>query len=99
MPKVSYPLQLVSVDLYSYKSQLYLTAVDHFSGFPVAYVVEDKTKEIVQATLELYVSDYGMPKAWLTDQGGEFVDIGILAVHLTTSAYHPQTNGKSGEAA
>ena len=60
VPKVSYPLQLVSVDLYSYKGQLYLTAVDHFSGFPVAYAAEDKTKEIFQATILWSYMSYTM---------------------------------------
>ena len=79
-----------------------LEIVDHFMRYTKAYVMKDQ--KALTATKTLYngfISIFGAPKRILTDQGkafmSEFVEqlcsqFGIS--QSTTTAYHPQGNGK-----
>jgi hypothetical protein len=92
--EASYPLECVSVDCFDYADRSYLTMVDHFSGFPFAFALPDKTASSVTAQLENWISIFAEPKKFLSDQGGEFNEVHTLAQHVVTAAYRPMANGK-----
>jgi len=87
-------LQRVSLDVYKYKQIPYLTVLDHYSEYPVAFQLQDNSMESVQAAVELFVSMFGVPRSFLTDQGNEFNSVHEVCKHITTAAYRPQGNGK-----
>ena len=95
VPEVQYPLQKLSLDVYKqYKQVPYVTELDHYSDYPVKFQLQDKFMESVQAAVEMFVSMFGVPRVFLTDQGNEFNSVHEVCKHVTTAAYRPQTNGK-----
>ena len=56
--------------------------------------IDSKSKNDVIDILLSVESDYGEPRLYLSDQGGEFQSVDLLAEHVTTASYHPMTNGK-----
>ena len=93
-PEVKFPLQLLGIDLYEYKSEHYLTSIDYFSSFPMVTHIDSKTKDDIIDGLRKAESMFGAPKSYLSDQGGEFSEVSKLAEHLTTSSHRPMANGK-----
>jgi len=93
-PVATYPLQFVAVDIFKFKKVPYLTIVDHFSEYPVAYALNDATISSVETAINLFISMFGLPLMFLSDQGGEFNTLTEVAKHVTSAAYRPQTNGK-----
>jgi len=80
-----------------------LLAVDHFTGYlvtvPTTHVDAAST---ARALVDEVICKYGVPRRILTDQGSAFrnslmSDLGdALSIKMsTTSAYHPQANGKT----
>ena len=78
-----------------------LTMQDNFSKYCIAVPIPNlKTTTIAHAVATNLFSQYGAPRAILTDRGGSFVSKlmrkleGLFNVkQLTTSGYRPQTNG------
>ena len=78
-----------------------LTVVDYCTKYAEAIPIPDKScQTVTEAVFENIFCRYGMAKELLTDKGGEFTgryfnDIcKILKIkHVTTTAYHPQTDG------
>ena len=78
-----------------------LTAVDRFSCWPVAIPIVDMTAEsVVDAFAHGWIQHFGIPATVTTDRGAQFTsDLfsqltktwGIKCI--TTTAYHPQSNG------
>lgn len=72
-----------------------------FSKYTRTIPIDDKSAETVaSAMLKHWIVPYSPPMAWCSDQGKEFINQTIKKInalmgtdHLTTSAYHPQTNG------
>ncbi|CAM9991450.1 unnamed protein product, partial [Heterosigma akashiwo] len=93
-PEVKFPLQLLGIDLYEYKSEHYLTSIDYFSSFPMVTHIDSKTKDDIIDGLRKAESMFGAPKSYLSDQGGEFSEVSKLAEHLTTSSHRPMANRK-----
>lgn len=79
-----------------------LTLVDHATGWPVALPMPTATSQrVVDALWEHIVLHYGFPHEILSDRGRNFLAPIVSAFlkkanikRLTTSAYHPRTNGK-----
>ena len=78
-----------------------IIAIDHFSKFAIARAVSRYTGEITIIFLkEDLLNKFGVPLAWLTDQGRNF-ESEIFAQFckdynikkLRTTGYHPQCNG------
>jgi hypothetical protein len=82
-----------------YKYVLVIT--DHFTRWPMAFPMRDqKSATIATLLVERVFCEHGYPATLLSDQGSNFLSDLLAAVlklfavkKLTTSAYHPQTNG------
>ena len=80
----------------------YIVALtDHFSKYPVAKAIPDKSSHEVAVFVYETISAYGVFDSVITDQGREFVNsvMDVLTTkfkidHRISSAYHPQTNGQ-----
>ena len=63
-------------------------------------ILNKRASTVADAFAWNFISTFGCPRAILTDRGGEFINklLSNLATifrikHVTTSGYHPQTNG------
>lgn len=83
-------------------NQYIVTFIDMYSGWPEAFAVPNKKAEtVVHLLIEEIFPRFGAPLQLLTDNGPENVN-GIMkraleelnVDHVTTSFYHPQSNGK-----
>ena len=79
-----------------------LVMVDAATGWcEVAPLIRDEAMYIAHASFSEWVCRYGLPKAFLSDRGTEFLNV-VLDIllklmrvrRLLTSGYRPQTNGK-----
>ena len=78
-----------------------LTIVDRFSRWPVAIPISDINADtIIDQFTHGWISNYGVPEIVTTDRGSQFTSAifnqlttnwGIK--HVTTTAYHPESNG------
>ena len=107
MPIPEAPMQLVGMDMVgplptSERGNNYiLTMVDHFSMWPEAFPVPDKSAETVtRVVLTEIIPRHSCMSILLTDQDTEFNNqlIALLSANLhvhqiRTSPYHPQMNG------
>ena len=75
--------------------------VDAATGFIITNPVFDKTSSgVAQTLLENFIPYFGCPKVLVTDKGKENVNSEIALLcskfnikHITSSTYHPQSNG------
>ena len=112
MPIAQTPGQIVSVDLIgplmqSHQGHSYLMVViDHFSGWVEGYPLRNKSNEAVWERLRNdFIPRHGACRVLISDQGAEFKGKdfeewlrGNRIEHRRTSAYHPQSNGKTERA-
>ena len=103
-----YPFAKISLDLSgpypkSLSGNKYIIAfVDHYSGWPEAFPVPDKTADnVAHLLIEEIFPRYGSPLQIVTDNGTENVNKTMKEVlaalnihHVTTSFYHPEANAK-----
>ena len=83
-----------------------LVIKDHFTRYIRAYVTKDQKALTAANTLyEGLISIFGAPKQILTDQGKAFTSEVVEQLcsqfgirQLTTTAYHPQSNGQVEQA-
>lgn len=76
--------------------------IDHFSGYPEAFAVKDKKAEtIAHLLIEEIIPRHSVPLQILSDNGSENVNRvmkktckALNISHVTTSFYHPQSNGR-----
>ena len=78
-----------------------LTIVDRFSRWPVAIPIPDINAEtVIDQFTHGWIANYGVPEIVTTDRGSQFTsqvfnqllrNWGIK--HISTTAYHPQSNG------
>ena len=102
------PNQRVHIDLmgplkssanYSY----ILVATDAFTKFAVtAPLFNKKASTIAAALMEKWICRFSCPKAWVSDNGKEFINNVMTEMnnflkisHLRTTPYHPQTNSSA----
>ena len=104
----AYPFAKVSMDISGpypitlSGNKYILSFVDHYSGWPEAFCLPDKSAQSVAHILLEYVFPrFGCPLQIVTDNGTENVNkimkevCGQLNIeHITTSFYHPQSNAK-----
>ncbi len=105
---VECPWDLVGIDLVGpfkttprgYKHVL--TMIDYYTRWVIFVPLhESKAKDVVEAVMEHLVNKYGMPVGMISDRGSQFTGglyqrlMARLGVqHNTTTAYHPQANGR-----
>ena len=105
-PAVGMPLasdfnEVVALDLKFFRGNIILHLIDHVSRFSAACIVKSKKpNEIIDAIFRIWISVFGPPKRFLSDNGGEFVNCEFLdmceafgIVVLTTAAESPWSNG------
>ena len=102
------PNQRVHIDLmgplkssanYSY----ILVATDAFTKFAVtAPLFNKKASTVAAALMEKWICRFSCPKAWVSDNGKEFINNVMTEMnnflkisHLRTTPYHPQTNSSA----
>ena len=109
MPMPSAPMEIIGIDtcgpfpVTENGNKYVCTIVDHFSGWPEAWPIPDKSAEtIARLLLEDFIPRHGCPRLVISDQGTEYCnalldtvhkELGISRIH--TSSYHPQSNGKT----
>jgi hypothetical protein len=107
MPLIDVPFKRVAMDLVgpiqpvtTSGYQYILTVVDYATRYPEATPLKRITTEAVAEALVAIYSRVGIPEEVLTDQGRQFVGEVMREVsrllsirQLTTTPYHPQTNG------
>jgi hypothetical protein len=79
-----------------------LTFIDHATGWPIAVPMQKATSQrVTEALWKELVLHYGFPSETLSDRGKNFLSPLVSSFlkegnikRLTTSAYHPRTNGK-----
>ncbi|CAG2216830.1 unnamed protein product [Mytilus edulis] len=103
-----FPFAKIGVDLSgpyptSLSGNKYIVSfVCHYSGWPLAFPVPNKTSEnVVHLLIEQIIPKFSVPLVIVSDNGGEFTskifeetlkELNIS--HITTSFYHPQGNAK-----
>ena len=82
------------------KNKYILTFQDDLTKFSQAFAIPNHEAKEVAKKLFIFISLYGIPRTILTDQGSEFTSNLLKEMsqlfkikHLTSTAYHPQTNG------
>lgn len=109
MPTAEYPFQIIGIDTCgpypdSFQGNRHIiTVVDHFSGWPEAFAVKDKSANTVaKVLLEEVIPRHACPSLIISDRGTEFNNALVEQLtsqlnikHNLTSAYHPQSNGKT----
>ena len=109
MPVPEAPYQIIGIDtcgpfIESYSGNTYLvTIVDWFTSWPECYPTKDKSAETVAKLLiEEFIPRFSVPNTIVSNNGTEYVAqiINALSTELnvkrvTTSPYHPQSNGKT----
>ena len=89
------------MDLKVIDSKLILHIIDHFTRYSAGCVIPSKRKEVIIASvLKIWISIFGTPKQFLSDNGLEFnnEDYKEMAEKLntkvkTTAAESPWSNG------
>ena len=105
-PAVSMPMasefnEKVAIDLSFYKGNIILHIVDMWSRLTVSTLLRRKTpSEVTESIMQNWIAYYGVPRAILNDNGGEFTSEEIREVKsllnvqdLTTGAESPWQNG------
>jgi hypothetical protein len=107
VPVVGIPFRKVAIDLVgpinpmaSSGNRFILCLVDYATRYPEAVALKGISTEEVAEALTRIFSRVGVPHVVLSDQGSQFVGevmeevFRLLSVqHVTSSVYHPQSNG------
>lgn len=99
-PTPNKPNEIISIDLFQYKKQKFLTVIDDFSKFSQAYPVNSSNALDVVNKLLIHFSHHCTPLQIRLDGGPEFNNTILkefcrthnVKLHFTT-AQHPQSNG------
>ena len=107
LPDVSRFFQLVGMDFSGpltktlNDNRYLLVLIDYYSHWVEAFALPDQTAEsVIKVFADEIIPRWGCPEQIVTDQGSNFLS-GIMhqlyafmrTTKLTTTAYHPQTNG------
>ncbi|OMJ13933.1 Pol polyprotein, partial [Smittium culicis] len=103
------PFEIMSLDavgainpISNSNNRYILTAIDHFTKWPIAKAVENiQTSTVVNFIITEIVQTFGVPEILITDRGSNFLsDVSIhlyqfLQIrHNPTTTYRPQANGQ-----
>lgn len=68
----SKPLDILHIDIYTINKNYNLTIIDKFSKFAAAYPIANRNCINVVKALKHFISQFGIPKKLVYDQGAEF---------------------------
>ena len=105
----NYPFDICGIDTcgpfpeIEFGNKYIVTLIDHFSSWPEAFAVPNKSAETVaRLLLEEIIPRHTCPRKLVSDRGSESVNriVAIISerlkiCHLNTSSYHPQCNGNT----
>ncbi len=108
MPIPQYPFQIIGIDLCGpypetpEGARYVFTVTDHFSSWPEAYPINNKSAQTIAAILlEKVIPTHSCPNLIISDRGTEFNNSLVQLItekmrvsHIRTSPYHPEGNGK-----
>ena len=99
------PWQMVAQDLFTVNRENYLITVDYFSDYWELDQLPDTLSSIVIEKTKQHFARYGIPETVISDNGPQFhsYEYTIFSkdwdfVHITSSPYHSQSNGKAESA-
>ena len=105
-PVVALPMsskfqEVVAMDLKFYQGKIILHLIDLFSRLSAAIIIPNKSRDtIIKGIFRIWISVYGTPERFLSDNGGEFCNSDFvemceslgITIH-TTAAESPWSNG------
>ena len=99
------PWSKVGTDLFSLHSNDYIVLVDYYSDFIEVSQLDDTTTATVCDFLKEQFSCHGIPDTLVSDNGSQFTSKEFTEFskewefkHVTSSPYHPRSNGKAESA-
>ena len=100
-----WPWSKVGTDLFSLHSNDYIVLVDYYSDFIEVSQLDDTTTATVCDFLKEQFSHHGIPDTLVSDNGSQFTSREFTEFskewefkHVTSSPYHPRSNGKAESA-
>ena len=101
LPMASKFLECVAMDLKFYKKHIILHLIDHATRLSASCFIPSKKPEtIIKKIFQIWISVYGSPEKFLSDNGGEFANDNFInmceATNIKfklTSAESPWSNG------
>lgn len=101
LPHASSFNETVAMDLKFFEGKIILHLIDHLTRFSSACIVKSKEpNEIISGICKIWITIFGPPQKFLTDNGGEFANEKFLDLAekmnirvMTTAAESPWSNG------
>ena len=101
MPVATEFKEAVAMDLKMFEGKWILHITDHVSRFSAAsFVKTNSAEEIIEKIFQIWISVFGLPKKFLSDNGGEFINEQFQSLCesfnitvLATAAKAPWSNG------
>ena len=104
-PVPQFPWQMVSQDIFHWRSGAYLITVDHYSDFFEVDPLPDTLATTLVGKSSVQFARHGIPEVLLSDNGPQFISAEFSSFckkynidHQTSSPYWPQGNGKAESA-
>ena len=99
------PWQKVATDLFEWKREHYLLIVDYYSRFiEIALLKRTSAEEVIRHTKSIFAR-HGIPEVVVSDNGPQYSAEVYKTfakeyqfTHVTSSPYHPQSNGEAERA-
>ena len=95
-----HPWERVATDLFELKGKKYIVMVDYFSRYPEVIQLSSTTSSVIIAAMKMILSQHSIPQTLVSDNGPQLTSSEMKQFaanygfqHVTTSSYHPQSNG------
>ena len=96
----SHPWERLATDLFELKGKKYIIVVDYFSRYPEVIQLSSTTSSGIITAMKTIFSRHGIPRTLVSDNGPQFTSSEMKQFasaygfqQVTTSPYHPQSNG------
>jgi len=99
------PWSRLAADLFTLQSKDYIVLVDYYSDFIEVSPLRETTSAAIIKFMRVQFSRHGIPDVLVTDNGPQFASKEFAEfvkqwefLHVTSSPYHPKSNGKAESA-
>ena len=99
------PWRRLAADLFTLQSKDYIVPVDYYSDYVEVSPLRETTSAAIIKFMRVQFSRYGIPDVLVTDNGPQFASREFAEfakqwefLHVTSSPYHPKSNGKAESA-